>query len=100
MREVVFRPKAEIELTSIAVYTKTAHGERQAKKYIEDLERQITFAAEFPGIGSEAMGLPPAYRKVVSGQHRVIYRHTEHELIVVRILHASQDVPDDIEDFW
>ena len=100
MREIVFRPRAEIELTNIAVYTKSAHGERQAKRYIEDLERQIAFTAEFPGIGSEAMGLPAAYRKVVSGLHRVIYRHTKRELIVVRILHASQDVPDDIEDFW
>lgn len=100
MREIVFRPRAEIELVAIVAYTKTAHGDRQAKKYIEDLHRQIIFAAEFPGIGSEAMGLPAVYRKVLSGQHRVIYRHTEYELIVVRILHASLDVPDDIEDFW
>lgn len=99
MREIVFRPKAEAEITAIAVYTKAAYDDPQAKKYIEDIGRQIAFVAEFPGIGSEATGLPAFYRKVISGSHRVIYRHTERELIIVRILHASQDVPDDIEDF-
>jgi toxin ParE1/3/4 len=100
MLEIVFRPKAEEEIEVIAAFTKAEYGERQAKHYVEDIFRQITFAAEFPGIGSEAIGLPTEYRKVRSGMHRVIYRHSGRELIVVRILHASQDVPDEIEDFW
>lgn len=100
MLEIVLRPRAEEELLDIARYTRTEWGERQAKRYIEDLRRQIEFAAEFPGIGSEAFGLPAQYRKVRSGMHRAIYRHTDTQLIVIRILHASEDVPDEIEDFW
>ncbi len=100
MLEVILRPAAEADLLAITHYTKAEWGEAQAKRYVEDLRRQITFAAEFPGAGSDAVGLPREYRKVRSGMHRVIYRCTDTELIVVRVLHASQDVPDDVEDFW
>ncbi|MGV3731743.1 MAG: type II toxin-antitoxin system RelE/ParE family toxin [Sphingopyxis sp.] len=98
MLKIVLRPRAETDLQTIAQYTKVQHGEAQAKHYIEDIRRQIEFAARFPGIGSEAFGLPSTYRKVRSGLHRVLYRCTESELVVVRVLHEREDVPDEIED--
>ena len=97
---IILRPRAAADLLAISQYTKAQWGEPQAKRYIEDLRRQIEFAAEFPGIGSEAMGLPPEYRKLRSGSHRVIYRCTDTELVVVRVIHAREDVPDEIEDYW
>ena len=99
MREIVFRPRAQEDILNIARYTRTEWGEPQAKRYIEDLRRQIAFAGEFPGIGSDAFGLPVQYRKVRSGVHRAIYRCSDTQLVVVRILHSSEDVPDEIEDF-
>ena len=98
MLKIVLRPRAEADLLTIAQYTKFRHGEAQAKRYIEDLRRQIEFAREFPGIGSEAFGLPPTYRKLRSGAHRIIYRCTETQLMVVRVIHEREDVPDEIED--
>ncbi len=95
MLELVFRPRAEADIRSIATYTKSEYGEAQAKKYIEDIRRQIEFVAEFPGIGSAVVGLPDLYRKVRSGSHRVIYRQTEHELVIVRIVHEREDVLED-----
>jgi plasmid stabilization system protein ParE len=71
----------------------------QAKAYVEGIRRQISQAAEFPGIGSSVHGLPADYRKIRAGSHRIIYRHTDTELIVVRIIHERQDVPSDIDDF-
>lgn len=100
MLKMVLRPRAEADLLTIAQYTKVQQGEAQAKRYIEDLRRQMEFAARFPGIGSDAFGLPPTYRKVRSGAHRALYRCTESELVVVRVLHEREDVPDEIEDFW
>ncbi len=72
---------------------------KMAKKYIEDIRRQIQFAADHPGVGSKVLGLPAEYRKLISGSHRVIYRYTNVELIVVRIIHEREDVPDDINGF-
>ena len=100
MLEIVLRPRAGQDLEGIAEYTKAEWGEAQAKRYIDDLRRQIDFAAEYPGIGSEAFGLPAQYRKVRSGLHRAIYRCTDTQLIVVRVIHASEDVPDEDVDFW
>ena len=100
MLEIVLRPRAEQDLEGIAEYTKITWGETQAKRYLDDLRRQIDFAAEYPGIGSEAFGLPAQYRKVRSGLHRAIYRCTNTQLIVVRVIHASEEVPDESEDFW
>jgi len=99
MREVVLRPRAKADLLNVADYTKVEHGEKQAKQYIEDIRQQIESAARFPGIGSDAFGLPQAYRKIRSGSHRIIYRYNETEFIVVRILHQREDVPEEIEDF-
>ncbi len=99
MLEIVFRPQAEADLNSIADYTIAAWGEAQAKRYILDIRHQIETISQFLGMGSEAFGLSADYRKVRSGHHRVIYRYTETELIIVRILHEREDVPDEIEDF-
>lgn len=93
----MLRRAAERDLRSIADYTEAEHGAIQAKRYIEDIWRALSLVAEFPGIGSDAAGLPPHYRKIVSGMHRVIYRHTDDAIIVIRIIHASEDVPDDFE---
>ncbi len=100
MLSIVYRPIAAAQLDAITDYTIEKWGSAQAKRYMGDLRREIEFAAEFPGIGSATHGLPPEYRKVRSGSHCVVYRVSETELIVVRIVHEREDVPDDIEDFW
>lgn len=83
----------------IATYTKAGWGDRQAKGYAEEIRRKIMFAAEFPGIGSPLAGLPDDYRKTPAGSHRIIFRSTERQLIVVRIVHEREDVPDDWEEY-
>lgn len=99
MLRIVVRLQAEADLLHISRYSKAEWGEPQAKRYIEDLRRQIEFAAEFPGIGSEVTGLPSQYRKIRSGSHRAIYRCTETELTVVRVIHEREEIPDEIEDY-
>lgn len=94
MLKIVYRPRAIAQIDAIADRTIAEWGESQASKYVADIRRQIEFAAEFPGIGSEALGLPSEYRKTRSGSHRVIYRFNENELIVIQIIHEREDVPD------
>lgn len=98
MRDIVYRPRAAEEIDAIADYTLAQYGMDQARAYLSDMRGQIEFAAEFPGIGGPTRGLPSDYRKLTTGQHRVIYRYSETEIIVVRVLHERQDVPDEIEE--
>jgi toxin ParE1/3/4 len=99
MREVVFLPRANTDILAIAQYSKDQFGETRAKQYISEMRRQIELAAEFPGVGSNAVGLTSNYRKLRTGSHRAIYRYTDDLLIIVRILHEREDAPDDLEDF-
>jgi toxin ParE1/3/4 len=93
MLDVIFRPAAEDDVRAIADYTKTVWGDPQAKSYLDDIQKKIVFAAQFPGSGSAVYGLPEAYRKMPVGSHRIIYRIADHQLIVVRILHEREDIP-------
>ncbi|MEO6041703.1 MAG: type II toxin-antitoxin system RelE/ParE family toxin [Croceibacterium sp.] len=90
------RPRAAADLEYIGAHSVAEWGEPRAKRYLEDLRQKIEFVAEFPGAGSPAVGLPAQYRKVRSGAHRAIYRFTESELIVVRVIHDREDVPDEM----
>ena len=67
MLEIAFRPRAEADIEAIVDYTKTEYGERQAKRYVEEILGQVAFAAEFPGIGSESCGPP---RRISKGSIR------------------------------
>lgn len=100
MNKLIIRPAARREITDIWLYTVDRWGTEQADAYVRQIETAITRAREFPNIGSAVYGLPSAYRKMKSGSHRVVYRCTDDTLIVVRILHEHEDVPDEIEDFW
>lgn len=99
MKGYVLRPAARREMAGIWRYTADHWGVERADDYLLQIEKDIGRAVEFPGMGSPVTGLPPDYRKVKSGSHRIIYRCADDELVVVCILHERQDVPDEIEDY-
>jgi toxin ParE1/3/4 len=98
--KLIIRPIVRRDIAEIWGYTADHWGVEQADAYVRQIEAAIARAQEFPNIGSAVFGLPPAYRKMKSGSHRVVYRHEDDALIVVRVLHEREDVPDEIEDFW
>lgn len=100
MNKLIIRPAARREITDIWLYTANRWGVAQADAYVRQIETVIARAQELPDIGSAVYGLPSAYRKMKSGSHRIVYRCIDNTLIVVRILHEREDVPDEIEDFW
>lgn len=99
MTRLVITPAARREMTDIWLYTADRWGIERADAYVGQIESKIARALKASGTGGPVAGLPPVYRKLKAGSHRVIYRHTGDELIVVRVLHQRQDVPDEIEDF-
>ena len=96
MIRLVLRPRARCDLTDIWLYTADQWGAAQADSYTAAINREIESALAFPHIGSPVEGLPQDYRKLISGKHRIIYRSSAAELIVVRIIHERQDLPDDL----
>lgn len=100
MTALVVGPAARREMTDIWLYTADQWGIEQADAYLSQIESAIARALKLPEIGGPVAGLPSAYRKLKAGSHRIVYRFTNAELVVVRVLHERQDVPDEIEDFW
>ena len=98
MLEIAYLPKALEEIDRIADHTIAKWGEGQARSYLADIRRKIELAAEYPGMGSEVYGLPASYRKIASDAHFVIYRASETDLTVVRIIHEREDVPEGLDD--
>lgn len=97
MREVIYRPRAAADLEDIARYSKETHGERQAKTYLQDIQKKAELAADLPGLGANLSGLPEQYRRLQAARHRLIYRYDNNRLIVVRILHERQELPPDLD---
>jgi toxin ParE1/3/4 len=95
---VMFRPRARAELQAIWHYTANEWGVEQADHYVAQISLAIERAAQMPGTGSAVFGLPPEYRKARAGSHRAIYRCTDTHLIVVRIIHEREDVPQGFND--
>ena len=98
--KLVVSPAARRKMAEIWRYTADRWGIGQADAYLGQIYSTIARAVELPGIGGPVTGLPPIYRKLKAGSHRVIYRCTADELIVVHVIHEREDVPDEIEDAW
>ena len=96
MRDVIYRPGANRDISAIADYTIREHGADQARNYLWEMRQSIETLREFPSIGPGIEGLPDRYRKLIVSQHRVIYHFTKNEVIIVRVIHERQDVPDDL----
>ncbi|MBU2340095.1 MAG: type II toxin-antitoxin system RelE/ParE family toxin [Alphaproteobacteria bacterium] len=94
----ILRPADRADLADIWAYGAQEWGVDQADRYVTGIASRIGNAAGSPGIGSPVGGLPSTYRKLAFGSHRVVYRVSESDLIVVRILHFRQEVPDIFED--
>ena len=97
---LVVSPAARRKMADIWRYTADRWGLEQADAYLGQFNSTIARALELSGIGGAVTGLPPVYRKLKAGSHRIIYRCTAHELIVVHVIHEREDVSDEIEDSW
>jgi toxin ParE1/3/4 len=83
----ILRPAARADLAVIWAYGAQQWGVDQADRYVTGIASRIGNAAGTPGVGSPVGGLPSTYRKLAFGSHRVVYRVSGSDLIVVRILH-------------
>ena len=91
-RRIVLAPRASDEFDDILLYTELHWGKRQRDAYRKALFDGLHRLAEFPGLGRARPDIEPDARSFVIRQHIVIYRATETELLISRILHTRQDI--------
>lgn len=98
MLRLVWRPRAQVDRESIALYLGFECGNPQAAhKIISEIDKALEQACDLPEIGKpflhnalERYG----YRQLIVGSYTVFYTHDENELTVRRVLHQHRSIDD------
>lgn len=79
--------RAEADLTEIYHYTDQTFGDRQARKYLLELDAVFELLGDHPRIGRP---YEAGTHQFVHGSHIIIYRIERDGVLIARILHARQ----------
>ncbi len=84
-------PRALRDLDAIADYTLSRWGERQATKYIAELEQRFVWLAEHPHAGRMRDEVGEGYRSYPHGKHVVFYMIAGADIAVIGVPHGAMD---------
>ena len=97
MPRIVKQRQAEKDLLDIWLYTFSEWGEQQADDYLETLDAAIRLLAEQPLMCRERTEFTPPVRIHRHENHLVVYLAMDKGIKIIRILHASMDLPKKLE---
>ena len=92
MKQLRVTDAAKRDLSDIASYTEATWGLDQKQKYIGALHERIKALWKNPSIGVVRDDAGQDCRSLACGSHQIFYRDSETTIIVLRVLHGSQDV--------
>ncbi len=85
--------QAATDLKNIYLYTRRQWGKAQAERYASQLRQCLTMLAIRPHAGRKREALQPAgLHSFVQGSHVIFYQPQPCGVLIVRILHSTQDV--------
>jgi plasmid stabilization system protein ParE len=84
--------EAHDDLTDIQNYTYITYGEKQWKKYGQDLRQGLAHIRDYPLSGIKRPDLPEGYLAWPVNEHVLIYRVENKVVYLVRVLHARMDL--------
>jgi toxin ParE1/3/4 len=84
---------ADIDLEDIYDYTFDNFGEKQAIKYLLELETLFSLLVENPLIGKVRSEIKVGLFSFPKDSHIIFYRIMTGNIRIVRVLHGSKDLP-------
>lgn len=90
--------QAKQDLVDIWLYTYGQWGEKQADKYLDDLEAALHLLAEQPLICRERREFTPPVRIHNHAHHLIVYLIEDDGINIVRVLHESMDIDAQLSD--
>ena len=91
--------QAAADLRDIYRYTRRRWGKAQAERYASQLQQCCTMLATRPHAGRKREELqPPDLHSFVQGSHVIFYQPQPYGVLIVRVLHDSQDVGRHLND--
>ncbi|MGD9981640.1 MAG: type II toxin-antitoxin system RelE/ParE family toxin [Hyphomonadaceae bacterium] len=85
-------PRALRDLDAIADYTLKAWGERQATKYLAELDQRFRWLAQNPKSGRERTEITEGYRSYTHGSHIVFYVIQADDIAIIGVPHGAMDI--------
>lgn len=95
MREVLIRPRAQLDIESIYIYIAYERKEpKAAQEVLDALYDAFDRAAELPGLGRafEDADLERSYRRMLVGCYWVYYTYDDESVTIWRIFHVRRDI--------
>lgn len=97
MKELIVKAQARLDLRSIAEFIARDNPAR-AVSFIDELLDRMTAAAEWPKGFRERGEWGTEIRSVSHHRYHIVFREAEHAVIILRVLHGSQDIPTILEE--
>ena len=89
---LALRPAAEADLAVIWLQGASNWAVEQAERYVDGLFALFDLLVEFPEMAREHAELSPPVRIHPMGAHLVIYRQSDEQIEIIRILHGHQNL--------
>ena len=90
-RTLRFHSLAQRDFVSVAAWSQAQWGAKMTRRYLDEIERQISRIVENPKLGADAELPRPGLRKILAGRHIIFYMADEREVQIVRIMGQQQD---------
>lgn len=84
---------ADQDIEEIFDYSEQEFGYKQAVTYLLEIESLFLKITKFPELGKQRNEIKQGLRSIPIGEHLVFYRILKDRIRMVRILHASRDIP-------
>jgi len=85
-------PSAKSDLIEIWNYTVGAWGEKQAEKYLQDIEDKLHQLAADPELGRQRPEIAPGYYSFPVRKHIIFFLISDSHIDIIGILHGKMDI--------
>ncbi len=92
MHKYRLTPSPKSDIVDIWKYTVETWGEKQAEKYLQDVEDTINHLAENPELGKQRPEIVPGYYSFPVRKHIIFYLIADSHLDIIGILHGKMDI--------
>lgn len=92
MKRYVISPAARSDLDEVWQYV-AAHNIRAADQLIDAFLKRFFLLASQPSMGQARPDLAEGVRHSPLGNYLILYRPSESEIDVLRVIHGARDVP-------
>lgn len=96
--KIIIKEEALDDLEEIWLYTLQNWSLEQADRYHGLVIKEIEFLATRPASGKSQDHFRKGYRSTKVNSHIIFYLFDKTEILIVRILHESMDIPKRLKD--